>query len=265
MERHTVPARDLDRARHHHARAGRGHLEHLLVADPSAACSASGTRRGSAVKTPSTSVKISHAPPERGGERDRGRVRPAAAERRHLVLRRHALEAGDEHDLLAVERLVDALRAHLDDLRLAVHGVGDDPRLRAGERDRLVAEVVEGHRAERVRDALADRDEHVVLARLRVRRDLVGEPDQLVGRVAHRREHADDPVAALARGDEAARDVLDLLRVADGGAAELHDDEIAAARLRVGGELRDLLVVRDGHAKSVGLHLAAAGRARGRA
>src|SRR5207244_4168035 len=82
-------------------------------------------------------------------------------------------------------------RAHLGDLRLAVDRVGDDSGLRAGERDRLVAEVVDGHRAERVRDPLADRDEHVVLARVGAGRDLVSEPDQLVGGVAHRREDAD--------------------------------------------------------------------------
>ena len=72
--------------------------------------------------------------------------------------------------------------AHLDDLRLRMAPVGDDPGLRAGERDGLVAEVVDRHRAERIRDALAGRDEHVVLARVRLRRDLVREPDQLVGR-----------------------------------------------------------------------------------
>ena len=33
---------------------------------------------------------------------------------------RHALEAGDEDDPVLVERLVDAVRADVDDLRLAV-------------------------------------------------------------------------------------------------------------------------------------------------
>ncbi len=161
--------------------------------------------------------------------------------------RRDALEAGDEHDLLLVERVVDPRRAHLGDLRLAVDGVGDDPRLRAGERDRLVAEVGDRHRAERVRDPLADRDQHVVLARLRPGRDLVREPDQLVGRVAHRREDADDAVAALARLDEAPRDVLDLAGVGDRGAAELHHDEVAPAGLSVRRNRRNGLVLRRGH------------------
>ena len=50
------------------------------------------------------------------------------------------------------------------------------------------------------------------------------EVEQLVGRVAHRREHADDAVAGLARGHEPPRDLLDLLGVGDRGAAELHHD-----------------------------------------
>ena len=45
---------------------------------------------------------------ERGGERDRGRVRAAAAERRHVARRRDALEAGDEHDRAFLERGADA-------------------------------------------------------------------------------------------------------------------------------------------------------------
>ena len=73
------------------------------------------------------------------------------------------------------------------------------------------AEVVDRHRGERARDALADRDQHVQLARLRLRRDLVREPDEIVGRVAHRREHRDDAVAPRSRGRRRrARDVLDL-------------------------------------------------------
>ena len=79
------------------------------------------------------------------------------------------------------------------------------PGLRAGERDRLVAEIDDRHRRERARDPLADRDEHVELARVGRGRDLVGEREQVVGRLAHRREDGDDAIAGLARGDEPAR------------------------------------------------------------
>src|SRR5207249_2239931 len=119
--------------------------------------------------------------------------------------------------------------------------------LRASERDGFVAEVVDGHRAERVRDPLADRDEHVVLARLWTWRDLVGEPDQLVGGVAHRREDGHHAASLFAGADEPARDVLDLLGVRDRGAAELHHDEVGPACRRVGCNLRNGLEVRRRH------------------
>ncbi len=46
--------------------------------------------------------------------------------------------------------------------------------------------------------------------------------DQLVGGLAPRREHRDDPVAGLAGGDDPPRGALDLLGTGDRGAAELH-------------------------------------------
>ena len=41
----------------------------------------------------------------------------------------HALEAGDDRDLAVGERLADAVALDLEDLGLAVGGVGDDPGL----------------------------------------------------------------------------------------------------------------------------------------
>ena len=66
--------------------------------------------------------------------------------------------------------------------------------------------------------------QHVELARLRARRHLVGERDQVVGRVAHRREDGDDALALLARGDDPLGDGLEPLGVGDRRAAELHDE-----------------------------------------
>ena len=50
-------------------------------------------------------------------------------------------------------------RAHLDDLRLPVHRVGDDPGLGAGEGDPVAPEVGDRHRDECAGDALADREQ----------------------------------------------------------------------------------------------------------
>ncbi len=238
-ELHTVATGNLDRAQRHHLRSGRGHLEHLLVGDLVELQRGGHDARVGGEDARDVREDLACVGAERGGQRDGGRVRAAAAERRHVVRRgRDALEAGDEHDLVLLQRRVDPLRAHLDDLRLRVAPVRHDPGLGAGERHGLVPEVVDRHRAQCVRDPLAGRDEHVVLTRVRPIRDLVREPDQLVRRLAHRREHRDDLRAGLPGRDEALRDALQLVRVADGRAAELHDDEPGRPAPRLDGRHR---------------------------
>ena len=225
MDADSVVAGELDRAQHQHLGAGRGQLEHLLVRDGVELARLGNEARVGREDALDVGVDLARVGLERGGERDRGRVRAAPAERRHLVRGRDALEAGDEHDRALRERVVDPPRADLEHLRARVLGVGDDARLRAGERDRGVAEVVDRHRGERARDPFPDREQHVELARVRSRRDLVGQLDQVVGRPAHRREDADDVVSGLARGHEPPRDRLQPLRAGDRGTAELLDDE----------------------------------------
>ena len=55
--------------------------------------------------------------------------------------------------------------------------------------------------------------------------------DQLVGGLAARREHRDDPAARLAGGDDPPRGALDLLGAGNRGAAELHHDDVGFAPL----------------------------------
>ena len=170
-------------------------ISSISIGETAASRRAPGTMRGSA-REDAVDVGVDLAVAvERGGQRDRGRVRSAAAEGGDVVGGRDALEAGHEHDLVPLERLVDPAWADLDDLGLRVHRVGDDARLRAGERHGVVAEVCDRHRAQRRRDALAGREQHVHLARVRPGRHLLGEVDQLVGGVAHRRDDPDDAAA----------------------------------------------------------------------
>ena len=103
--------------------------------------------------------------------------------------------------------------------------VGDDAGLAAGERPRLDAEVVDRHRQQRHRDALAGGQEHVELAARRHRRHLLGEVDQLVGGVTHGRHDHADVVTGLAGFDDAGRDPLDAGGIRDAGTAVLLDDE----------------------------------------
>ena len=121
------------------------------------------------------------------------------------------------------------------------------PGLRARERDRLVAEIDDRHRGERARDALADGDQHVELARIRVLGDLARQVEQLVRRVAHRREDADDAVARLSRVDEPLRDALQALGARHRGAAELHHDGPGVRRPLVARDLRKRLINGLGH------------------
>ena len=113
-------------------------------------------------------VDFAHVGAERGREGHGAGVGPAATERGHVAgVDRHALEAGHEHDVVLFQRRLDAVGADVEDHRLGVGLVGDDARLGASQRDRLVAEVVDRHRAQGAGDALAGGQQHVHLAGVR--------------------------------------------------------------------------------------------------
>ena len=146
VDPHAVVARVLDRAQLQHAGAGGGHLEHLLERELRDLAGVRHDPRVGGEDAGDVGEDLADIGAQRGRDRHRGRVRSAAAERRHVAVdlvvallaheRAGALEAGDQHDLAGVERLLDALGAHVDDLGLGVRGVGDDARLRPGQRHR---------------------------------------------------------------------------------------------------------------------------------
>ena len=119
----------------------------------------------------------------------------------------------------------------LDDLGPAVVGVGDDPGLRSGERHRGHAEVLDRHAQQRHRDALARGEQHVELAAAGVLGDVVGEAHEIVGRLAHRRDHDHDVVAGAPRARDVIGDGPDAIRVGDRGPAELLDEQARPSRL----------------------------------
>ena len=122
--------------------------------------------------------------------------------------------------------VADAVSLHLEDARLGVAGVGHDPRLRAGERDRLAAEIVDHHRRERAGHPLPGRQQHVHLARVWALGHLVGLRHQLVGVLAARRQHRHHVVALGGALHDPPGGALDALRVGHRGAAELHDNRL---------------------------------------
>ena len=134
------------------------------------------------------------------------------------------METGDDRDSSVVERLADAIAVDLDDLGLAVFGVGDDAGLGSGEAHRGLAEVLDRHREQRHRDALARGEQHVHLPAAGLTGDVVSEADEVVGGLAHRGDDNDDIVAAAPRTHDVVGDGADAIGVGDRGPAELLDE-----------------------------------------
>jgi len=102
--------------------------------------------------------------------------------------------------------------------------VGDDAGLAAGEADRIAAQLSNRHRQQRHRDALAGGQQHVELAPIGIGRDLLRELEELVGRVAHRRNHHDDVVSGLARAHHAIGDEPDARDIGNARTSVLLDN-----------------------------------------
>jgi hypothetical protein len=166
---------------------------------------------------------------KRRGERDRRRVAAASTERRDLLVEGRcgalALEAGHDRDLPVLQLGPDATGLHARDAGPAVGPVGRDAGLRPGQADRRHPDRVEGHGDERRALVLAGGQQHVELARVRVLGDGGRQPQQLVGRVAHGRDHDHEVVAGRSLAGDAAGHALDAVGARDGRAAEFLDDE----------------------------------------
>ena len=170
-------------------------------------------------------AKLAELRANRGGQRHGRGVAAAPAERGDFLLPRHALIARDDHDAPSGQLLQDPHRTHFEDARVGVRSVGDDSALRPREADCLDAAGVQRHPEQRHRDALARGEQHVHLASAGVARDIVRQPHEIVGRLAHRRHHCNDVVARPARSDDVIRHCPDPIRVGDGRPAELLNQE----------------------------------------
>jgi hypothetical protein len=118
---HAVATGVLDAPQVHHLRAARSHLEHLLVGDAADLRCRRHQARVGGEHPVDVGVDLAVVGAERGRQRDRGRVRGAAAECCHVLgVLADALEAGDDRDRTRVERLPDAARRDVDDASVAV-------------------------------------------------------------------------------------------------------------------------------------------------
>ena len=233
MHRDVVAAGVFHAAKHQHFRAAGGHFEHLLEGDGVQPAGVGHDPRVGAEDPVHVGVDLADVGVQRRGQRDRGGVRAAAAQRGDVAgVLADSLEPGHQHDPALVQGGLQPGRGDVDDLGFAVGAGGDDAGLRAGERAGLRAERLDGHRDQRVGDPLAGGQQHVQLARRRRRAHLLGQVQQVVGGVAHRGDDHDDVVALLLGLDDAFGDATDPVGVGHRGSAVFLHDERHCCSLR---------------------------------
>lgn len=234
MDGHVGAARVLDAPQVQDLGAAGGHLKHLVMGDAVDLVGLRDDPRVGGEDAVHVGVDLADIGLEGGRERHRGGVGAATAEGCDLLRAlADALEAGHDDDVLLAQGLSDAAGRDIDDLGLAVRGVGDDPGLAAGEGPHAVPQVRDGHRDEGHRHALTGGQEHVHLAWGRDGADLLSEIEQLVGCVPHGRDHDAYVVACLLRLDDAMGHALDALGISERRTAVLLDNQAQ-------GELREL-------------------------
>ena len=227
VDRHSVVACELDRAQHQHLRARRGQLEHLLVGDGVELARFGHDPRVGREDALDVGVDLADIGVERGRERDRRRVRAAAAERRHLE--RRSRRPGSRRR--ARSRPARAPRGCASGgsrapSRRRVLGVGDDAGLRAGERDRAswprswIAIAASAHEIRSPTESSMSSSRGCGPARPGGRGRSARRSSRPSPRGRRRRR-----CRRVARRNEPARDRLNRSGPGDGGAAELLDDE----------------------------------------
>ncbi len=217
---------ELDRAHLHDLGAERGELEHLLVGDLGHAPRPRHHPRVGGVDAVDVGVDVAAVGLDRGRDRDRRGVRPAAAKRGDAAgLEVDALEARDHRHLVALlEPLEQLLAVDVENARGGMGIRGGDRQLPALPRARVDAHALEHDGEEPGGHLLAGRDHGIVFARIVQRRAVAAPGDQLVGDPGHRGDDDRHLMAGVDLALDVARDVADALDVGDRGAAELHHE-----------------------------------------
>ena len=161
---------------------------------------------------------------ERGGDGDRARVRAAAAERRDVAARccetpwKPATSTMLSSSSAALMRSARTSRISALVCDSSVTIPACEPVSEIARWPRSLIAIA--HSAQEMRSPV---ESSMSISRgSGVGGDLLGHRDQLVGRLAARRQHGDDAVARFALLDDPPRGALDALGVGDRGAAELH-------------------------------------------
>jgi len=198
----------LDRAQVDHAAAARSDLAQLLVTQRGVPSRSGNQVRIRCQHTVHVFQDFTAPRTECGGQGDGRGITPAPTERGYLPIETDALEAGNDNHVTVGERLADTIAPDVDDARVCMTGIGDDPALRAGVGNSGTAFRRQRHREQRHGDALADRKQHVELTPRRLRIGLTRLASQLVGGPAHGADHhhklvSGVPCSANVPGDRA--------------------------------------------------------------
>ena len=219
----SVLAGELDAALVQDTCAGSCHLEHLLVGDDVDLLGLGGNAGVGTVNAVDIGVDLANVGMDARGDGHGCGVRAASAERGDVAVGIDALEAGDDDDLVLLEGLLDALGVDLADLGLAVDVVGDKAHLAAAQADGLLTLAMDGHGHHRHRNELSSGEERVHLTGRGVGVDLVGERDEVVCGLAHRRNDGNHLVSGALALNQALCDAQNALGRSNAGSTELCD------------------------------------------
>jgi hypothetical protein len=125
------------------------------------------------------------------------------------------LKPGHDDDSALPQFFFKTGRLHFDDACLRVALICDDSALTAGEADRGNFELLQSHRQQRHRDALAASEQHVQFATWRISRDLSRQLEQLIGGVSHRTHYDHHLYAFVSSPLYLSRDLTNFFKVRD--------------------------------------------------
>ncbi len=133
FEFHAEFLGELNGAGLHHLGAGAGHLEQLVVGDFVDFLGIRDNARIAGKDAIDVGEDLAGIGVEGAGERDRGQVGAAAAERRGFAIGVLALKPRDDHDVIFCEQRVDLSWRDVGNFRPRMRAIGQDPGFGAGQ------------------------------------------------------------------------------------------------------------------------------------
>ena len=224
LEAHPMVHRQFDRARLQHPGALRCHLEHLFIGDLIQLARIGNDARIGRVDPVDIGKDVAALGLQRGGERDRRGVRPAAAQGGDAAVRADTLKPGHDSRLALGQATLDLRGFDCLNAGVAVHAVCPNGNLPAKPGPRIDAEILQRERHQAGGYLLARGDDDIILARIVQPAHPPRPFDELVGRPGHRGHDDGHFVAGIDFALHAACGIADPLDISNRGPAEFLDD-----------------------------------------